>query len=266
MSHSATNSSCQDNCICEVIEDSAGSKVMAVVASDGAGSAKHAEAGSALTCSFFIEQLKAHLASGATVRELTRNHVKSWISKLQDELTLRAESEDGHSVRDFAATSLAAFVDEDSAVFFQIGDGAIVIPGDDPETYGWIFWPQQGQYANETNFVTDQNAQDKLEFTVINHRVDEVAVFTDGVQSFALHYQSRQAHSPFFVSVFSWLRSAPCDRLDEFRNALISFLKSEKVNERTDDDKTLALATRVQLTSSDPLDSNNASEDRLPHL
>lgn len=265
-SHSATNTSCQDSCICEVIEGSSGSRVLVVVASDGAGSAKHAEAGSDLTSSFLVEQLKVHLANGARVRDLKRDLVETWILKLRDEIALRAEAEEGLSVRDFAATLLAAVIDEDSAAFFQIGDGAIVIPGDEDETYVWIFWPQQGQYANETNFVTDQNAPQKLEFVLVSHRVDEVAVFTDGVQSLALHYQSRQAHNPFFLSVFRWLRSAPHDRLNEFQDSLISFLNSEKINERTDDDKTLSLATRLPVTSSDPRNSNNATEDRLPHL
>ena len=265
-SHSETNMSCQDNCICEIIEGSLGSGVLVVVASDGAGSANHAEAGSALTCSFLVEKLKIHLANGARVRDLKRDSVETWISELRDEIALKAEAEEDLSVRDFAATLLAAVIDEDSAAFFQIGDGAIVIPGDENETYGWIFWPQQGQYANETNFVTDQNAQQKLEFALVNHRVDEVAVFTDGVQSLALHYQSRQAHNPFFLSAFRWLRSAPHDRLNEFQNSLISFLNSEKINERTDDDKTLALATRLEPTSSDPRNPNNATEDRLPCL
>ena len=265
-SHSETNTPCQDNCICEVIEGSSGSRVLVVVASDGAGSANHAEAGSALTCSFLVEQLKVHLANEARVRDLTRDRIETWISELRDEIALRAEAEEGLSVRDFAATLLAAVLDEDTAAFFQIGDGAIVIPGDEEETYGWLFWPQQGQYANETNFVTDQNAGQKLEFALVSHRVDEVAVFTDGVQSLALHYQSRQAHNPFFLSVFRWLRSAPHNRLNEFQASLISFLNSEKINERTDDDKTLALATRLQIISSDPLRSNNATEDRRPHL
>lgn len=265
-SHAETNTPCQDSCICEVIDGSSGSRVLVVVASDGAGSAKRAEAGSDLTCSFLVEQLKLHLANGARVRDLKRDRVETWISELRDEIALRAEAEEGLSVRDFAATLLATVIDEDSAAFFQVGDGAIVIPGDEEETYGWVFWPQQGQYANETNFVTDQNARLKLEFALVSHRVDEVAVFTDGVQSLALHYESRQAHTPFFLSVFRWLRSAPNGRLNEFQDSLISFLNSEKINERTDDDKTLALATRLPVTSSDPRNPTNATEDRLPHL
>ena len=49
-------------------------------------------------------------------------------------------------------------------------------------------------------------------------------------------------HDPFFAPFYKVLSSVGEGKEDELTAALVDFLNSDRVNERTDDDKTLALA------------------------
>ena len=102
--------------------------------------------------------------------------------------------------------------------------------------------PMVGEYANMTNFVTDENAIDVLAVITLPARPDRVAVFSDGVQRLALNMATNTAHGPFFKPFFEVLSKATPEHEDQLQVELERFLQSPAVNERTDDDKTLALA------------------------
>lgn len=266
-SHIKTAANCQDSCACALYGSPDRSDVLIAAVADGAGSAKCAEKGAAMACAHFVAEVKHHLQSDNRVRDLDHDFVRKWLINFQKQLVEESAVED-LVPRDFASTMLAAVIGDDCGVFIQIGDGAIVIPGsDEPDVYGWVFWPQQGQYANETNFTSDQNGSEKIDFSLINGPIDEVAIFTDGLQGLALHYQSRQAHTPFFAPIFAWLRAAPEDYSEKYTASLSSFLNSTKVNDCTDDDKTLLVATRrKQLPLEQSLQSADDDQDKITVL
>jgi hypothetical protein len=141
-----------------------------------------------------------------------------------------------------------AIVGEHAAAFSQIGDGAIVVG--DGDTYRTVFWPQNGEYANTTNFVTDEAFADNLVFQLHQGPVDELALFTDGLQMLALNFADHSVHRPFFLPMFRKLRLAAAG--EGLPRALRHFLGSPSVNQRSDDDKTLILATRVQAPTIPP--------------
>ena len=58
-------------------------------------------------------------------------------------------------------------------------------------------------------------------------------------------------HSPFFAPLFAWLRPHAEGYSRELSDSLAAFLNSEKVNARTDDDKTFILATRIKNRTAD---------------
>lgn len=245
-SHGRTDMPCQDSSECRVFTTGEGAEILVAVASDGAGSAKRSDEGSALACALFLQEMEALFGAEGTgdVRDVTDEFVKNWLTSFQREVSVRAEHE-GLTPRDFACTLLAAVVGDDSAVFAQIGDGAIVVPAaEEPDEYCYIFWPQQGEYANQTYFATEANAHENLQYSLVSQRVEELAVLTDGIQGLALHYETQSAHNPFFRPVFAWLRPAPEDYSEKYTASLAGYLNSPKVNESTDDDKTLILATR----------------------
>ena len=72
-----------------------------------------------------------------------------------------------------------------------------------------------------------------------------VAAFSDGLQRLALNMAANTPHEPFFTPFFRVLGATPAADEEELRSALVRFLGSAAVNERTDDDKTLALAVQV---------------------
>ena len=76
-----------------------------------------------------------------------------------------------------------------------------------------------------------------------------MALLTDGLQGLALRFASREAHGPFFEPMFARLRREARRGLDGLHGELARFLDSPAVNQRTDDDKTLVLATRLSATN-----------------
>src|SRR5262249_8069476 len=138
----------------------------------------------------------------------------------------------GVPIRQLACTLLTAIVGESRSLFAQVGDGSIVYL--DGDKYESAFWPQSGEYANTTNFVTQTDFADAFEFVDKITRIDELPTFTDGLQRLALNFSSRSVHQPFFRPMFDPLRAA--EHADELIVPLRSFLDSPLVNERTDDD------------------------------
>jgi hypothetical protein len=166
------------------------------------------------------------------------------------------------SPREFACTLLGAVVSQDRAAFFQIGDGAIVVSNRaEADDYGWIFWPQHGEFANQTNFVTQDDALEVLEFELGERSVDEVAIFTDGIERLVLDLQEKTAHAPFFRTLFGWVaKTEPAAVNEEIPTSEVMgrYLGSKQINDRTDDDKTLILASRRPA----PKETSDAGSDQ----
>jgi len=130
-------------------------------------------------------------------------------------------------------------------VFFQIGDGSIVVSDVEQESYGHVFWPERGEYENATYFATDRKFAAYLRFESVRRSVVELAMFSDGLQRLALDFQKTMPHEAFFRGVFPPVRKASPENATRLSEHLSNFLGSARVNQRTDDDKTLVLATRL---------------------
>ena len=237
-SHDETGSPCQD--ACRVIEvASGGAQYLIATCADGAGSAAHADLGAALACDAFVDIASERIRNGGISSDFSREDALSWCDEIRVALLGRADELET-SPRELACTMLGAILSESVAVFLQIGDGAMVVGS--AGGYVPVFWPQTGEYANTTNFLTDENYSDKLAFSV-GEPVTEFAAFTDGLERLVLHFADRAVHAPFLVPLFDAMRSA--DDVEPYFESLRQFLSSERVNERTNDDKTLILATRA---------------------
>ncbi len=241
VAHLASGADCQDACTAELLSAPDIGPVLVLAVADGAGSAAQARAGADLACRTLLAECatrvrdSASMAWARTDAEALLQSVRTALAQLADEA--------GLPVREFACTLLGAVVAADRALFLQIGDGVIVI--DSGEDYRPVFWPQTGEYANETHFATDPDALARLECTLLAEPVSDIALLSDGLQPLALHYQSRQAHAPFFRPLFHRLREhAEPGCPAALAAALERFLASPAIDRRTHDDKTLILATR----------------------
>lgn len=243
-SHAKSATLLQDACRAEVLTNKGGAEILLAVVSDGAGSAAQAHIGATLACELFLADVKSYFASGGTVSHLSQEFITWWIERFRQAVRQQAETSQ-HVIADFACTFLAAVIGPDCAVYFQLGDGAMVqATCGARDNYDIVCWPQQGEYANTTNFLTDADAPQKCFFTQQNQAVEEVALFTDGIQNLVLDYRTKTAHAPFFMPLFAWLRPRPMGFSEELSRSLAVYLNSEKINARTDDDKTLILASR----------------------
>lgn len=240
-SHTGAGIVCQDASFVQM-SVAPDDEAIVLVASDGAGSARRSDVGSQMTCSSIAGLVSEHLGTGGTVRSITIERVQEWIREVVEAMRQRAYAEEA-DLRDLACTLVVAIVGRRDAVFVQVGDGAIVVGRHDE--YCPVFWPQNGEYANTTFFLTDDAVSARVQFLLQEGEVDEVALLTDGLQMLALHNATRAAHDPFFRPLFSYLRLKQDQGADDLKAGLCEWLNSEVVNRRTDDDKTLILATRV---------------------
>jgi hypothetical protein len=255
-SHVGSNLPCQDSSLCKVVLDEHGAEFLVLVASDGAGSAAHSDEGSHIVCQYFMTKLTQYITQGWMSHQIDENFARRCVITLTRhaaQMIKRTAVKRGIEKREFAATLVLAIVSQTNAIFFQLGDGGIVV--DSGENYEPIFWPHSGEYVNMTYFITDNDAVNNLQFKILDKKVNSIALFTDGIQGLALKYDTQTAHSPFFNPLFSYLRQVPEDNLIRLKDQLEGFLASKDVNDKTDDDKTLILACRIDEKFSKEIDS-----------
>lgn len=236
-SHLRNNTPCQDYGSAIELH---GGNLLLLVCSDGAGSGGRSELGSEITCRTLEDQVTQFAQLGGRVEDVTRETAVEWLQIIRAKLDTQAAAL-GLTTRDLACTLVAALIGTDSAAFMQVGDGAAIAVSQD-DAYKVVFWPEQGEFANTTFFVTGPDAVDRLRLEIVSEPLKDVALLTDGLQHIALRYESRTPHAPFFAPMFSKLRIE--DSWQSLGDPLKSFLGSEAVTKRTDDDCTLMLASR----------------------
>lgn len=237
--HRRTNLPCQDACRTSVI-DACDRSFLVLAASDGAGSATHSDIGSATSCRVILEVIVEDLNRLIEDKPVTREHAIAWYERVRQSLDREAATL-SVPVRELACTLLVAVIGESNSILCQIGDGAIVVR--DGSEWRPVFWPQSGEYANTTNFITSPKFDSDLMFESREGRIDEIALFTDGLQTVALNYALQQAHQPFFNPLFDSLRKHSDPAV--LAGPMQAFLESPSLAERTDDDLTLVLASRI---------------------
>jgi len=218
-----------------------GSRALVACVADGAGSAKHSELGSSIACNSMIENATKFFETKGGFEDLQQQNVLEWCEDARTRILDAATLHDCRT-REFATTLCVAIMGPTTSFFVQIGDGAIILGND--TLYGVVFWPQSGEYANSTNFLTSDEYEKQLEFLATPSKCSKVALMTDGIERIALRFDIQTPHTPFFDPLFRALSStADVDSLNE---GLRGFLSSNSVQLRSDDDKTLVLATRTE--------------------
>jgi len=214
--------------------------VLVAAIADGAGSASMAERGAEIAVVSFIAHLKCGLEDKVTdFNSLLREAAVSARTAITVEAELKRMK-----VRSYASTLLGIVLTPAGGGALQIGDGVIVV-GEGRDEWDWVFWPQRGEYANTTNFLTDDDAIQRLEIEGFSSAITDVALMSDGLESLALNYASSTVYDPFFNGMFQPLLKATGDaKIDALSVSLEKFLSSERVVSRTDDDVSLILATR----------------------
>ncbi len=217
--HRARGVGCEDASAVEVLAD--GSLLIAVA--DGAGSAPRASEGSWRAVAAATEAMRAGVPLDDVMCGARR---------------ALAPIGDDERLGDFATTLLVVRASADRIETAQVGDGAVVVRrGGELEV---LAPDEKGEYLNETVFLTSDSWAEHLRVACVDgDGVDGVAALTDGLQLVALDLSTGVPHAPFFAPFFSFVAE------DGDVAQLESFLGSDRVGERTDDDVTLVVAALV---------------------
>lgn len=236
-SHVALGRGCEDSCWAQVGVTASGMPFLQIFVADGAGSASNGGEGADLAiqaAADFVEK-KLRLAEFGLSDELATQCVMA----VREKIYARADAV-GLKARDFACTFLGVLSCKLGTLVLQIGDGGIVV--DVGHGLEVPVVPMTGEYANMTHFLTDEDAVNQMVTKTYPEEALRVAVFSDGLQRLALNMADNTAHEPFFANFFKVLGAATSEQEDQLHSALVRFLQSPAVNDRTDDDKTLTLA------------------------
>lgn len=237
--------------------------VLSVCVSDGAGSARMGYLGAEITCkvasSWLAENFEMCLIQ-------PQEETRVQLSDVIRQAICNAASEQTLPLKSFACTIIALAVCEDGRWFAaHLGDGAIVaIINDAAEA---LSVPQKGEFANETFFVTDDDASQNICIlkadSTENTSATSFFLFTDGLEASLVNRHTKQV-APVLCKMGTWL--------NHYTEAEVTQGLEEQVTkvfrERTSDDCTIAVLAAVPLSidngpceaSSEPAESTEDQE------
>lgn len=232
-SHIRRGERCQDALAIRLAGPGGGTLLAAVA--DGAGSAPRGGVGAALAARAAVAAAEAGLARGETLDEAA---LERWMQAARTRV-LGAAAGRGVAARDCAATLVLLASDGRATVAGHVGDGAAAVRG--AEGWSALSWPDAGEHAGETRFVTDPDPA----IRIARHAgpVDAIALLTDGLERLVLDFAARAPHAPFFERMTAPLSALTVAGRDRALSvALARWLGGAAVAARTDDDRTLLLA------------------------
>ena len=179
----------------------------------------------------------------ASARLPSDDEIELWVDSARDLIFAVAQRRRAMP-RDFAATLVFAISDGKNTVIAHVGDGCVVLRDENLQQWIAPSWPDHGEYASTTTFVTDDPAP-KLRLSRFAGTTSAIVLFTDGLERLALDFVSRQPFERFFEGICRPLfGSSNVGRNRSLSEELKRYLNSNSINARTDDDKTLVLAVR----------------------
>ena len=243
-SHTRNNTPCQDAHRWSLMET--GTLLIAVA--DGAGSADRSQAGAVCAVEVAIAFLEGALAAVLPEDEPGWERLLTEAFKQARAAVFALAEADNLPARVFACTLTLAIANDEWLVTGQIGDGVVVAQTLSGELIT-VSPPQRGEYANETHFLIADDALSEFDGRIYRQHetieaIASLAVMTDGLLRLALDLTEDRPHAPFFNPLLNF--AAHHTDPKEAREQLRAFLDSPRVNARTDDDKTLVLAARIQ--------------------
>lgn len=212
---------------------------------DGAGSAKHSDVGAKLTVETALNELLQlgeytlylHCAPQPLPDEQARTIFANTLKEVVKALQERAASSD-YSLNDLACTLLVFLATPNWVAAMQIGDGFIVVRLREGEEQ-LLFTPDKGEFINETTFVTSANAINEMRVRVLPGQQNFICASTDGLEPVAIRMSDWTPFPPFFQPLEQYMvETSNPEQEDEY---IKNFLDSERLNAKTDDDKTLLL-------------------------
>jgi len=216
---------------------------LALAVADGAGSAARSAQGAQEAVTLVLDAAAQLLAQhdSPDTPAMWMNALDAIITTVQDGLARIVESP--WHLGDYATTLVLAIVTQRWIAALHVGDGAIITRQRDG-TLAAMTWPRNGEFFNETTFITQSVALAHTQ-CVVQPRgtIRDIALLTDGIEMIALQLAEKVPSAPFFTGLFDFARRP--EPIAVKSQELAAFLQSQRVNDRTDDDKSVLLAVEV---------------------
>jgi len=207
--------------------------IQVVALADGAGSSDHSQIGSRISVDVVCDLL---LSRYSDLHSLSTSEISNTVvTEVLAVLTCEAEK-NGLELTDLASTLLFAATDGNSLLYGHIGDGYIIrVVGNDSAEV--LSYPVNGEFANQTYFVTSPGAINLFNIDIIPmHRESVIFLMSDGPSS-VLFQRRPFAISSVFLDMSKWISNNKTD----IAYAAILQNFEDSVTVRVDDDCSLAL-------------------------
>jgi hypothetical protein len=228
---------CQDASASRRLGDSG--EIVLLALSDGAGSASHSDLGAQTVVSHWLDAFTTLLHQcpdpDAALAESAATTLRTMLTTIRNSVEKDALAFEA-SPSDFSATLLGAVLTPSGALVAQVGDGAWV--GCVNGVLGCLTWPTGGEFAGQTVFATSESAPYALQMVRLSNPPSALVGFTDGLERLLLDFRTQLAAEGFFRPLLQGLKASP----QTFGAHLEEYLESAAVCERTDDDKSIAIA------------------------
>ena len=234
-SHLKNKQLCQDAHHWQLLPDN----VLVAAAADGAGSATQGKVGAMVAVETAVENIsikeinRQELADDALVRSLLAGAMLS-AAKAVEEEAMACDKQP----MDLATTLILMIATPELVAVAQIGDG-VAVAKDEAGNLLALTMPDNGEYINETTFLTSPTALDTAQLKIWRQSIVNVGMITDGLEMLAMNMAVGAPHKPFFMPLFEFVANAEDKSVAQ--EQLVRFLRSEKITQRTDDDLTLII-------------------------
>jgi serine/threonine protein phosphatase PrpC len=226
--------------VCRATVSSAYSNIFIGIICDGAGSAKWGGAGAWITASAIYRNCHAYFNNERSFPD--DRIIWNWIDEARDKI-FRVSTSRSAQLNDFATTLILTMSDGNNSLVAHIGDGGVVIQSEETKEWQCLSFPEHGEYASTTRFITEDETPD-LRINRIDSCISSLFLFSDGIERLALDFKTREPFSPFFNQMVQPLQiNSGCGHLNNLSKSLKNYLNSDTINSRTDDDKSLIIAS-----------------------
>lgn len=206
---------------------------LVAVVCDGAGSASKSDIG-ARECADSICKFLTGVG-GSLQSCIDQGLIEQAVEAARAQIQMRADDLALPS-RELACTLVGAVVFCDGGYLFHVGDGMAVVELVDDSTV--LSLPENGEYANETYFVTGDDWRAHLRVISFSGAIRSISLMSDGAMPFAVNRAKTGMFGPFINPVRSYLATV---NETEGSEALLATLSDERTWSITSDDKTLLL-------------------------
>jgi hypothetical protein len=218
-----------------------GDTLIAVVC-DGAGSCEQSHVGARVVSESVVHaiatQLGNNLVRSDSSAEEWKAVVETVITGAREALQAVARAA-ANDLGAYASTLVGAVASPSRLFFFHVGDGCAVARPRAPDARDIVSLPENGEYVNETYFVTGSEWLRHLRTALHEVPVETVVLMSDGAAPFAMAKGSQELHRPFIDPVQRYLDQAG---EAEGAQALARTLEDPRTESITTDDKTLLIA------------------------